>query len=59
MPRHRVVVWSDTVEIETYMNSKSVWIATGKYLDQDITVKDRSPNSAARRWMDAAAYRAG
>ena len=55
--RHRVKVWSETIEIETYQKSKSVWIATGSYLGQTFEVKDRSSSAAANAWRTAAEYR--
>lgn len=55
--RHRVKVWSETIEIETYQKSKSVWIAMGTYLGQTFEVKDRSASAAANAWRKAAEYR--
>jgi hypothetical protein len=52
----RVKVWSDTVEIEVYKKSKTVWIATGEYLGKRHEVKRSTSGAAAKGWADAAKY---
>jgi hypothetical protein len=57
--QYKVKVWSETVEVETYQKSKSVWIASGTYLGETFQLKDRSSTAAAAAWRKAAEYRGG
>ena len=59
MPAYEVKVWGRPVEIEIYQKSKSVWVATGSYLNETITVTGRSVGSAMIGWRRAAEYRGG
>jgi hypothetical protein len=43
--------------ISIYQKSKDVWIAAGRYLDEQIQVTDSSYNEAIKRWREAAAER--
>lgn len=55
----KVEVWGQLVPVSVYQRSKSVWIATGTYLDHHIETKDSSANTALLRWKEAARYRGG
>lgn len=55
----KVEVWGRQVTISIYQRSKSVWIATGTYLDQTIEVKRPTSGAAVKGWVDAAKYKGG
>ena len=58
MPVHHTVeVWGKPYTVNTRQKSKSVWIATGYYLGETITVQDRSKTTAIKRWREAARYK--
>ena len=54
-----VKVWEgeESVEITVEQKSKSVWIASGAYMGNQITVQGRNANNATKIWRDAAHYR--
>lgn len=54
-----VEVWGRQVPVEVHQKSKSVWIASGTYMDQHIQTQDRSRGSALLRWKEAARYKGG
>jgi len=53
---HTVTVWGTPCKVSVYRKSKSVWVASGDYLGEAITVQDRSAGSALKRWREAATY---
>lgn len=55
--KHRVEVWSRNYEVHVDQRSKTVWVASGDYEGQTITVTDRTPTSALKRWREAARYK--
>ncbi len=57
MTTQRVIVWSEPHEITVYKKSKSVWVATGKYKNEAITVQDQTQGAAIKRWREAAKYK--
>lgn len=54
-----VNVWDRPYEITVYQKSKSVWIATGSYMDESLQTKDSSRGAAIKRWCEAAKYKGG
>lgn len=57
--KHTVKVWNEEIEVHVYQKSKTVWIATGTYMDHHIEVSRRSASAALSAWRDAAKYRGG
>jgi hypothetical protein len=53
----RVIVWGEPFDIEVHQKSKSVWVASGKYMDEYHSCQDRSPTTAAARWREWAQYK--
>ena len=49
----RVFVWNKPYEITIHRKSKSVCVATGEYMGERVTVQDRTPGAAAKRWAEA------
>ncbi len=56
MGNRTVKVWGRDVEISVYQKTKTVWIATGSYLDKHYEVKGRTETQAASAWAEAARY---
>lgn len=52
-----VEVWGKKYEITVHQKSKSVWIARGEYMGEQIETKDSSESTAIKRWKEAATYR--
>jgi hypothetical protein len=52
-----VIVGGKPRVISIYQKSKNVWIAAGRYLDEQIQVIESSYNAAIKRWREAAAER--
>jgi len=52
-----VKVWDKDCEISVYQRSKTVWIAVGEYMGEQIEVKGSSQRSAAAQWREAARYK--
>lgn len=59
MSKHMVKVWEgdEPCEITVVQKSKSVWIASGKYMGKTLEVQGRTANNAAALWRDAAHYK--
>jgi len=55
--KHTVKVWDKPHEISVYQKSKTVWIAVGEYMGEDIEAKGRSEAQAIGTWRDAAKYK--
>jgi hypothetical protein len=53
-----VTVWGKPHEVTVCRESKTVWIATGIYMDKTIEVKGQSAMSAIKLWRSTATYRA-
>ncbi len=54
---YKAEVWGRQQNVSVHQESKSVFIATGEYLGQSITVKGRSVGQALKAWKNAATYR--
>lgn len=54
-----VTVWGKQVPLKVSQKSKSVWVASGTYMNGLISVQDRSANSALKRWAESAKYKGG
>lgn len=52
-----VEVWGRRYIVTVHMKSPSVWVASGEYMGQMLTTKDRSANAAIMRWREAAKYK--
>lgn len=59
MGRAVVVVWGERCILETYQQSKSVWIASGDYMGESKSTQDRTPGAAAKRWQEWAHTKGG
>ena len=57
--QQRVEVWGKPHDVNVSQRSKSVWVASGEYMGQQIQVTDRTATSAAKRWQEAARSRGG
>jgi hypothetical protein len=57
MAQHIVKVWDKPHTVAVDQKSKSVWIAVGDYMGEQITVQDRSESTALKRWREAARYK--
>ncbi len=57
MPDRIVIVWGKKQTVTVDRLSKSVWRATGEYMDDTITVQDRTEGTALKRWQEAATYK--
>jgi hypothetical protein len=51
---HKVEIRGKPHEVTVYRDSKWVWIATGRYMDETLEVKGQSAGSAIELWKDAA-----
>ena len=54
---HTVEVWGRPQIVSLYKKSKSVWIASGVYMEMSVTVKGRSAGAAVALWRQTASYR--
>jgi hypothetical protein len=54
---HSVTVWGHRYPVSVYQKSKSVWVASGEYMGESISVQDRSAGTALKRWREAATYK--
>jgi hypothetical protein len=56
--KHEVVVWEgdDPVTVSVTQRSKSVYIASGRYLGKSYEVKAPTEGAAVKRWREAAHY---
>jgi hypothetical protein len=52
-----VMVWDKSCEITVYRKSKTVWIAVGDYLGEQIETKGSTQRAAAAQWREAARYK--
>jgi hypothetical protein len=52
-----VKVWGEDVEVTVHQKSKSVWIARGDYMGEQIETKGQTSGAAVIRWREAAQYR--
>lgn len=57
--KQMVDVWGKKFEVVITQQSKTVWIASGEYLGESHSTKDRSANSAAMRWQEWARTKGG
>jgi len=56
MAKHIVNVGGYDHEINVIRLSKTVWLATGIFMDETLREKGRSEESAARKWAELANY---
>ncbi len=54
---HIVLVWDKPQEVSTHQNSKTVWIARGEYMGEQIETKGSSEAAAIKQWREAARYK--
>jgi hypothetical protein len=59
MATHDVTVWGKRYDITAHQKSKTVWIAVGTYLDEQLETQGRTESDAVRKWGAAARYRGG
>jgi hypothetical protein len=52
-----VAVWGRLQNIIVYQKSKTVWVATGKYMGEDHQSQGSAANTAAKRWQQWATYK--
>lgn len=52
-----VKIHNEDITISVYQTSKSVWVASGTYMDQSFQTKGRTSSSAVKLWIDAARYK--
>jgi hypothetical protein len=50
-------VWGKDHKVTVYQKSKTVWVAVGDYMGQQLVVQDRSEGTALKRWREAAKHR--
>ena len=55
--KHTVAVWGRLQNIIVYQKSKTVWVATGKYMGEDHELQGPTANTAAKRWQEWATYK--
>lgn len=52
-----VQVWGKPYTVSVHQKSKSVWVATGTFMEETHSTTDRSANSAIKRWREWAEYK--
>ncbi|HUZ34542.1 MAG TPA: hypothetical protein VMV19_20930 [Xanthobacteraceae bacterium] len=52
-----VMVWGKPCEVKVHQKSKSVWIATGEYMDETHSTKDATAGAAIKRWQEWATFK--
>jgi len=52
-----VAVGGRLQNIIVYQKTKAVWVATGKYMDDDHQAEGQTANAAAKRWQQWATYK--
>jgi hypothetical protein len=52
-----VFVWDKPYEITVHQKSKTVWIARGEYLGEQLESKGSSQTAAAAHWREQARYK--
>jgi hypothetical protein len=57
MAKTIVKVWDKSYEIVVLQLSKTVWIAAGEYMGEQLRVKGLSERDAASQWREAARYK--
>lgn len=55
--KQSIAVWDELVVIDIYRRSKTVWVATGRYMDKHLNAAASTASAAAKRWQDAATKR--
>ena len=53
-----VSVWGRLQNIIVSQKSKTVWVATGKYMGEDHQSQGPTADTAAKRWQQWATYKA-
>jgi len=53
-----VAAWGRLQNIIVYQKSKAVWVASGKYMEEDHQSEGPTANAAAKRWQEWATYKA-
>lgn len=54
-----VSVWGKRYPVTVYQKSKSVWIASGTYMDEHKQTKGSTMGAALKRWREWAEYKGG
>jgi hypothetical protein len=57
MTEHNVQVLGKPYVVAIQRKSKTVWVATGRYMGQDVEARGRNENLAASAWRSASRYR--
>jgi hypothetical protein len=52
-----VTVWNKPCKITVYRKYKTVWVASGDYMGESISVKGQTEGAAVKLWIDAATYK--
>lgn len=55
--KQSITVWDELVVIDIYRRSKTVWVATGKYMGEHFNAAASTASAAADRWQEAARIR--
>lgn len=53
MSNVQVTIWDKVVEISVQQKSKTLWVASGEYLEQSFMFQGRSQSVAAKTWAEA------
>jgi hypothetical protein len=53
---NKVVVWGKMHTVTVEQKSRTVWIAVGNCLGEQIRAQDRSRGAALKRWIEAATH---
>lgn len=57
MATHTVKAYPETCEVHVYQRSKSVWIASGQFMGEQLEQRGRSESAAVRLWKEIAEWR--
>ena len=59
MGTHLVKIWDKPCTVTTNELSKSVWRASGNYMDESHSTEDQTEGAALKRWCEWARYKGG
>ena len=51
---HHVKVWGKLQEVTVWQRSKTVFVASGRYLNNPVEVTARTDGQAVKHWIEAA-----
>jgi hypothetical protein len=57
MSEHIIRVWDKPYPVSTYQRSKSVWVASGEFMDESHSSEDRTEGTSIKRWREWARYK--